>query len=347
MRPGRFCAYSSGCSRLEPTAQADLLEAIVIDSENTRGKRMPKGTIMLTSYGAHLGTMSFELTSIYASGGPDFPILTIRTEVGLSPYIDRRSPDKPVPYVVSLVRAVGKLHSPEHRLVARFEEDLVHVASDPLHISTTQALFEIPLDLPTVNKIERDRAGGNLRVCLTIRLLLALHSESGAFRGFYAGQVDGLTFEIPRSQWVDNILPGLGYGGLELLEVRCGIGVLARELPKSVQEIREAKKYLSEGDWDKAVGHCRKAVEVILDARPASLAPGAKFRERVTAFIGDNLNALEDAQAKLLSRQMELIWEVSSQAAHPSTSCPFKRADAEFLVRSTMALVEYFSRLLS
>jgi hypothetical protein len=308
---------------------------------------MPKGTILLNAYGARLGTMSFELTNIYGSGGPDFPLLTIRADVGLSPYIDRRSPDKPVLYIVSLIRAVGKLHSPENRLVARFQEDLVHVASDPSFVSTTQVPFEIALDLSDLTRIETNRAGGNLRIHLTIQLLFALHSESAGFRGFYPGQVEGLTFEIPRSQWVDTILPALGYGGLELLEVRYGSGVLARELPRSVQEIQEAKKYLSEGDWEKAVGHCRMAVEAILNSRPSSLPQTAKFREKVNAFIADNLKSLDDLQAKLLCKEMELIWEASSHAMHSSPTSSFKRADAEFLVRSTMALVEYFSRLLN
>jgi hypothetical protein len=41
---------------------------------------MPKGTIFMNRSGDQLGTMSFELTSIYASGGPDFPLLTIRAD---------------------------------------------------------------------------------------------------------------------------------------------------------------------------------------------------------------------------------------------------------------------------
>lgn len=307
---------------------------------------MPKGTIFMNRVGDQLGTMSFELASIYASGGPDFPILTVRTDIGLSPYIERHQ-EKPAVHVLTLIRAVGQLRSPEHRVVARFQEDIAHVASDPRFVNTTQVAFEIPLDLVTLTRIEKERAGGDLRVQLTFQLLLAVHNPTAGFQGFYSGRVDGLTFVIPRSQWVDTLLPGLGYGGLELLEVRYGNGILAQELPKSVQEIQEAKKCLAEGHWEKSVGHCRKAIEVILDSRPSSLPPTAKFRDKVSAFMGDHLKALEDTQAKLLARQMELIWEVTSQAAHPSSAGPFKRADAEFIVRSTMAVVEYFSRLLS
>jgi hypothetical protein len=306
---------------------------------------MPKGAIYLSRYSNQIGSVGFELTSIYGSGGPDFPLLTVRADIGLSPYIDH-SQGQSTRYIVTLIRAAGQFCSPEQRVVARFGEDIAHIASDPSFVSTNQVSFEIPLDHVVLARIEKDRTGGDLRVQLKFNLLFALHAANGQFREFVSGRVDGLTFVIPRSEWVDRILPALGYGGLELLEVRYGMSTVARSLPKAVAEINEAKKYLLEGDWEKAVGHCRKSLEVVLDSRPSSLPTTAKFRDKVNAFICDNLTTLGEQQAKLLARQMELIWEVSSQAAHASPAT-FVRADAEFLLRTTMALVEYFGRLLN
>jgi hypothetical protein len=45
---------------------------------------MPKGNIFVSRSNDQLGAMSFELTSIYASGGPDFPTLNIRADIALS-----------------------------------------------------------------------------------------------------------------------------------------------------------------------------------------------------------------------------------------------------------------------
>jgi len=111
------------------------------------------------------------------------------------------------------------------------------------------------------------------------------------------------------------LLPGLGYGGLEVLEVRYGNSVLAQQLPKCVAEIQESKKCILEGQWDKSAVHCRKTLEAILDSRPSAVLPAAKFRERVSAFINDHLN-VDDAEAKLLGTQMQIIWDASSPAAH-------------------------------
>jgi hypothetical protein len=305
---------------------------------------MPQGNIYMSSLSDQLGTMKFELTNINASGGPDFPVLRICTDIALHPW---REPTQQGPRLrpISLIRTMGQFHSPEQRVVARFQDDILLDAYDDKFPRTTQVTFEIPLELTTIARIENDRAGADLRVQLTFKLLFALHTANG-LPSFHSGRVDGLNFAIPRSQWVDHLLPGLGYRGLEILEIRYGSGLIALALPTSVKEIQEAKKCLSEGYFDKSAVHCRKAIETILDSRPSPLDPTAKFRQRVDAFITDNVK-VDDQEAKLLAGQMQLIWEVTSPAAHSGPVHVFKRADADFILRATMALIEYFSRLLT
>ena len=304
---------------------------------------MPKGNIWMDRCGDQLGTIQFELTNVSASGGPDFPLLTIRADIALNPYIERGKQPASL-HPLSLVRTKGQLRSPDHRIVARFEEDIALLANDQHRANTTQVPFEIPLEMRTVHRMETERGSGNLKVNLAFQPLFALHGSNGSL-SFHGGRVDGLVFEIPRSQWIDTLLPGLGYAGLEVLEIRYGNGLIAQQLPKSIQEIQEAKKWVLEGHWEKSAVHCRKALEVILDSRPNSIPATSKFRDRVSAFITDNLK-VDDAEAKLLAGQIQLIWETASPAAHPSPAHTFRRADAEFILRTTMALVEYFSRLL-
>ncbi|MBZ5533791.1 MAG: hypothetical protein LAO20_20370 [Acidobacteriia bacterium] len=305
---------------------------------------MPEGNIYMSSLSDQLGTMKFELTNINASGGPDFPLLRICTNIALHPWREYTQEGirlRPI----SLIRAMGQLHSPEQRVVARFQEDILLDAYDEKFPRTTQVTFEIPLDLTTLTRIEDDRAGADLRIQLTFKLLFALHTNNG-LSSFHSGRVDGLNFVIPRSQWVDHLLPGLGYQGLEVLEVRYGAGLIAQALPASVKEIQEAKKCLSGGQFDKSAVHCRKAIETILDSRPSSLGQAAKFRQRVETFIADNLT-IDNEEAKLLSGQMQLIWDVASPQLHSGPAHVFKKADADFILRVTMAVIEYFNRLLT
>lgn len=308
---------------------------------------MPKAKIIIVP-NAIVGEIAFDLTQIYVTGDFQFPVLSIPLEIGLLAGVSDNQTKQQAVRPISLIRISGELGSPPHRVVARFQEDVGLLGSHPHRATTMHYRLEIPLDLTTVTRIEESRSG-DLACALTLRPLLAVHNtelNNGGAQFFCVARVDNLAFTIPRSQWVD-LLPRLGYGGLELLEVRYGSGVNAFQLPKSVAEIQLAKKALVENDWDKAVSHCRRAVEVILDSRPSSLPPQTQFRVRVETFLSDHLKNLEDRQARLLSEQMRMIWEVASQSIHANPIPPCKKPDAEFLVRATMALLEYFSKLLS
>ena len=264
----------------------------------------------------------------------------------MKPLIDRGQ-QQPTYRPVTLLRIIGEFKSPEYRVLARFQNDEPLLAHDSRYDASLQPTFEIPMDLYTIHHIEAERNGGNPRIGLKIRFLLALHGQN-CIASFHAGGVNpDLVFTIPRSQWVDELLPGLRYGGLEILEIRYGSGIIAEGLRVSIEEIKEAKKYLAEGQWDKAALHCRMAIEGILTSKnTAASVPTNRFEQRVNTFITDNLPVIDDAEARVLADQMDLIWQVTSTAAHGTPQHAFKRADAEFVIRVTMAIVEYFSRLL-
>lgn len=244
---------------------------------------MPEGRVYKSGLSNSLGTIKFELSNIYATGGPYFPTLNITANIALDPLLEKtQQGNRVIP--MSLIRARGKFESPQNRVVGRFDEEILLEVHDNRFSRTTQVVFEIPFDITTIARIEESRAGGDLRVHLNFKLLFAVHAGNGV-SAFHSGSVDGLSFEIPRSQWVDKLLPGLGYEGLELIEIRYGPGLIANALPASVKEIQTAKKLLLEAHYDQCAVHCRKAIEVILDSNAASPAPGGRFKDRVNAFI--------------------------------------------------------------
>jgi hypothetical protein len=307
---------------------------------------MPKAKLFLLPSTVPVGSISFEMSQINAGGCPEFPVLCIPAEISLTAAMTTPKPQAIHP--ISLISMAGELASPAYRVIARFHDEIGLTAGHPHAAEIRHYRFEIPLDLRTVNELEKDRTG-DLQCSLILRPLLGIHNtnlNNGGAQSFSVGGIDTLAFSIPQSHWV-GLLPRFGYGGLELLEVRYGTGLTAFHLPKSVEEIQLAKKYLREHDWDKAATHCRRAVEVILDSRSPSLPPQTPFRIRVETFIGDHLKGIHDRQARLLSEQMRIIWEVTSQVTHANPQPPCTREEAEFIVRATMALVEYFSKLIA
>jgi hypothetical protein len=303
------------------------------------------GDIYMGGYGDSLGTL--EIAQIWAGGQQsEPPNLNMRAEIKMKPLIERGQ-QQPTYRSVTLLRINGEFRSPEHRVLARFQNDEPLFAQNPQHDAKAQVTFEIPLDVLTIHRIEEERNGGNLKVGLKLRMLFALHGSNGGVTFHGGGVTSDLIFVIPRSQWVEEYLPGLRYGGLEILEIRYGYGVAADGLRNSVAEIKEAKKSLAEGQWDQTALHCRKAIEGILTSKsPTASLPANRFDQRVNTLISDNLPGIDNAEAGLLSDQMNLIWKATSPSAHGTPQHPFKRPDAEFVLRMTMAIVEYFGRLL-
>jgi hypothetical protein len=241
----------------------------------------------------------------------------------------------------------AELSSPEQRVVSKVRQD-VNVYADGSYALETQLRLEVPLDLMTLERIEQAR-DGNLRAALKIDGFIAVHvPNKSCITRFETTTIEQMIFAVPKSHWVEQLLPQLGYGRLELIEVRISTGALPGGIPKAVAEIRQARAYLNDGDWEKAAAHCRNTLETILDSRPLQLPTGSKFSMRVDTFIQDHLSSnLGGKQSKLLADEMKLLWEVCSKAAHPSPADYFKREDAVFIIRNTTAILEYISKILA
>ena len=81
--------------------------------------------------------------------------------------------------------------------------------------------------------------------------MIAVHRQSGEVQEFRQATVQPIVFQIPKSQWVEQILSQTGYGRLELLEFRIADPSKPTGLPRSVEELRQAQKQLVEGEYDK------------------------------------------------------------------------------------------------
>lgn len=301
---------------------------------------MPKIDIQLDSY--NIGNISLDPQDIYAHGGPDFPVLFVRTEFGIWPYQQYQQQGfKPL----TCISFDGEFCSPPERTVARFQHSECHYSSrKETRTLTTQMTFAVPLDLRTVDHIEKSR-NGNLQAAIKLKPLLAVHSpDDKVIETLRYAPLSELRFTIPKSEWVEKLLPGLGYKGLELLEIRMNSRAVAQQLPQAVEEIKQAQEHLLDGDWERAVQRCRNVIELIVNARPLSVAVTSRFADKINAFINDHLTAGAE-QAKFIGKEMNLLWEVCSPAAHPLPV--IVKPDAEFIVRSTAALIDYCGKLLN
>jgi len=306
---------------------------------------MPR--IDIQNGGRILSVFNFEIQNISAKGGPEFPILVIPYELRVHSYTEQSGSNVQVHPVTCIYLTGEFLPFPHQKVAARFQENLAYYSSDPGTYANGN--IEIPIDLVSVSRIEEARTG-DLVSTLKLRTVMAIHAvaPNHGVQGFAMGESNGGGFAIPKSLWIERILPGLGYGRLELLEVRLSPAIPTDHgLPKAVTELRQARDYLLAGDWDQSISRCRIALETIPDSRPLQLPGKPKFSLRVDTFVSDHIgNRLGSEQAKLLADQMKSLWAVCSAPVHPSPARTFTRADAEFIIRNTMAVIEYVGRLL-
>lgn len=214
----------------------------------------------ISHHGQIVGSVNLDAARISGTGGPDFPALILPMDIFLSPTPDRRE--------ITLVQLSGDLIIGEQIRVSSFVSDylLIRSTEDPRGMSSSFVL-RVPIDLWKIERIE-ERRRGDVKVILDGKWLYTLqtrrrerdhdHLESElCIAGFR------LEFDIIRSLWVEKILLGFGYGKIKILEIPYPEKTLEGVFEKALQEFEQARKYFNEGDYDKTVGHCRSAVQIV------------------------------------------------------------------------------------
>ena len=117
-------------------------------------------------------------------------------------------------------------------------------------------IFDLAFDNYTLSQIEKIRRGNNLP--LSIRL---------SFQAFPVDKPMNIapyhhTIEtvIPKSTWVEDILPVLNYKSVTLIEFP---KLKYEPLQKPIQKLNDAWKSYSSGDMDEVLTNCRKALEEV------------------------------------------------------------------------------------
>jgi HEPN domain-containing protein len=143
---------------------------------------------------------------------------------------------------------------------------------------------------------------------------------------------------IPRSDWLDTILPSLGYDKILLVEVPLPQHPTAsEELKEAIQYLEQARDSLKHEKYKPAVQHCRQAKEVLIKRS------GGALKDLLVPLIGNTkTKAVDDT---LLA--FKDLYEASSHAPRPNEErVEFTRDDAAFAVNSLTFILDYLSHVL-
>jgi hypothetical protein len=154
---------------------------------------------------------------------------------------------------------------------------------------------------------------------------------------FWTQRVDPVWMQIEQSTWVRNVLPGLGYDRLRLLELTFpppmpGHGSAAAQFDK-------ARRALDERRYGDCIQECRGLLNMW------EKQYGATSKQRIAEIVaGDRQWADDDIRRQLLDTLWKEVGDVANAPHHPEGAELFTGQDARLLLILTAALSEYVER---
>lgn len=210
----------------------------------------------------------------------------------------------------------------------------------------SQASFSIESNI--LSKVEQFRKG-NLPISLQCEFQITLleeiiqsveYSKNKSY-GILRTEIGvcNIFFEIPQSVWVNDLLPKLGHNSYKLIELPRHNNLIPEEYTKSIVELDEATKYFNNGDYDKAVAHCRSALDPLKSKLPS-------LKEFVTSKSEHEwANKVLDSTNQWLEQIIKNTASFTSKTHHAPSIGHFGRTDAEIVMMVTTAIIGYVGKL--
>jgi hypothetical protein len=205
--------------------------------------------------------------------------------------------------------------------------------------SSSSIRLYIDLDHYRLSQLEKVREGKDLQICVELSLIAELLRELSTkhpvdFPPLYIG--------IPKSDWVEKILPQLKYKEVSLIEVP----KLERpEFSNIIAKVDGAWKMYSMGEYDKVLTECRKAIEGLADIVKEKCFHKEVEEEGKKKSVPDWESALGHKETgNLIGGFVQKLRNFLGPGAHYGKS--ISKEDAELAIMMTHALINYCTKKL-
>ncbi len=224
----------------------------------------------------------------------------------------------------------------------------MHNRVDPAIIpagKTGQGAFNIALPADVIKYIEERRAGGDVKLWVSSRVLVSrvitvndVKTLEVPFETqFINGGSGRFEHVIPQSEWI-KILKNLLWSELEVLEIPLSRIRSIPLLARAVSRFEDAQECHRRGDWEESMLNCRKAFEAIVqDATEQSNMK--KANQALILIMG------EGAKADRLNELAKSLGNFLHLARHENLpDITIKRADSELALLLTGAMLSYLGQ---
>lgn len=145
---------------------------------------------------------------------------------------------------------------------------------------------------------------------------------------------------IPKSRWVEDVLPGLGWSASKIVEIPLlGLGTELREADELLGDA-ENRFYL--GDWAGSLTATRRTVEALEPIIKENMNPAHTWKETSAADKASDLVDRHIAWAKATLEYQSAVRAILHAGAHkPIPGATLERADAELGLMLALGLRRY------
>lgn len=212
--------------------------------------------------------------------------------------------------------------------------------------------LEFPLTLHQLEFIESRRNGDvafKIWLSLTVKafgkplrpVALSKNAPAASCRVLESYHINAdLWLTIPASHWGDRILPGLGFGKIQMVELPAVSLASCEALGGSYAALKRAEYHLKQGAYDDAAGACRIALDPFFEQVDK---PNGKGKMPVLKRSWET--RLGEATYSWLDKCMSSVKGATNVVHHKATG-HFDRFEAQMIFMVTTTLISYAARLL-
>ena len=288
-----------------------------------------------------IATAALDTSLIRGAGGTGYPRLIFRLDWKLS-----AMKDSDVDYWI-LSAGAQLFRGQDYDKIADAAVKPLNFALNSVEVQQVSEL-EFPLDRHRIELLEQHRNGGDINLRMDMQIVLARFGERILLGkpetklpltlSFVTRYQSPINLQVPQLVWIKNVLPGLGYGVINVLEFPAVALSACNELQHSYSALQRAQTKFTAGDYDEAIWQCRTAVDPlreelkkIKDGSPDLLS--ADWAEKIgTATVDWLLTFFGKTHG------------IANTPTHSPNTGHFSRLDAQMILTVTTAVVAYVAR---
>jgi hypothetical protein len=234
---------------------------------------------------------------------------------------------------------------------ARSELKIVSKEGSPIYacmLTPDQPLYTLPpassissrlyadLDHYRLSQIEKMREGRDIQILMELAFIAEVQQQPPTKQS----GIVSISQRIPKSDWVEIILPQLRFKDVALLEIP---KIEKPKFGETISKINEAWRQYSMGEYDKVLTECRKAIESL-----TTIMKNKGFQKEIEEdgkkrIVPDWEKALGHKEVgNIMEALVQKLFGFLAPGAHYGKS--INREDAELAIMNTHAVINFIAR---